>query len=56
MNAFTQMELFAGLFSVAGAAVLMLVVATGRSPKCVRDEIAQRIETSIAVLDRCNKN
>jgi len=51
-----DLELLAGLCSAAGAAVLMLVVATGRSPKCLRDEIAQRIENSITVLDRCNKN
>ncbi|MDM0072878.1 hypothetical protein QTH90_00675 [Variovorax sp. J2P1-59] len=56
MNALTHLELFAGLFSAAGVAALMFNVATGRSPKFLRDEIAQQIEKSITVLDCCNKD
>ncbi|RZL86480.1 MAG: hypothetical protein EOP82_29790 [Variovorax sp.] len=52
MDAFTYAELFVGLLSAVGAGILM-VVATSRSPKILRDEIARRVERSAALLDRC---
>ncbi|VTU18814.1 MULTISPECIES: hypothetical protein [unclassified Variovorax] len=50
MNAFTYMDLLVALFSVVGAGVLIMV-AVSRSPKILHDEITQRIEQSITVID-----
>ncbi|MGJ7508940.1 hypothetical protein [Variovorax sp. GT1P44] len=52
MNVFTQLELFAGLFSAVGAGILMMV-AISRPPRFLHEEIAQRIEESITVIDQC---
>lgn len=52
MNVFNQLELFAGLFSAVGAGILM-VMAIGRPPRFLHEQIAQRIEESITVIDQC---
>lgn len=50
MSALTYAELLVGLFSAVGAGIM---VAASKTPKLLRDEIAQRIQQSIAVIDGC---
>jgi hypothetical protein len=50
MSAMTYAGLLVGLFSAVGAGI---VVAVGKTPKLLRDEIAQRVQESIAVIDGC---
>ncbi|KWT84348.1 MULTISPECIES: hypothetical protein [unclassified Variovorax] len=52
MDVLTISELMTGLLSVIGTGILLLL-ATSRSPKPLHDEIARRVEHSIALLDTC---
>ena len=54
MDALTISELMTGLLSVIGTGLLLFMVATSRAPKALHDEIAQRVERSIAAIDACN--
>ncbi len=51
MSFLTHMDLLAGLLMTVGTA--SLIMATARQPKGLSDEIAHRVETTIAVLDEC---
>lgn len=52
MDVLTYSELLTGLLSVVGTAVLFLL-ATSRAPQSLHDEIALRVERSIAMIDTC---
>lgn len=52
MSFFTHMDLIAGLVMLVGSASLIMTAAH-RPPKALSDEIAHRVETTIAVLDEC---
>jgi hypothetical protein len=52
MDVLTFSELMTGLLSVLGTGILLLLV-TSRTPKALHDEIARRVERSIALLDTC---
>jgi hypothetical protein len=52
MDVLTASELMTGLVSVLGAGYLFLLV-TSRAPKALHEEIARRVEHSIALLDSC---
>ncbi|VTU28772.1 hypothetical protein H6CHR_03059 [Variovorax sp. PBL-H6] len=50
MDVLTTTELMTGFLSVLGTGILFLMV-TSRAPKQLHDEIARRVERSIALLD-----
>ncbi|MDR6855460.1 hypothetical protein [Variovorax guangxiensis] len=52
MDVVTSSELMTGLLSAIGTGIL-LVLATSRAPKALHDEIALRVERSIALIDTC---
>jgi hypothetical protein len=52
MDVFTYAELITGLLAAVGTGMLVLT-ATSRAPKALHDEIAHRVEQSIALLDDC---
>jgi hypothetical protein len=52
MDVVTSSELMTGLLSAIGTGIL-LVMATSRAPKTLHDEIALRVERSIALIDTC---
>ncbi|WP_158100971.1 hypothetical protein [Variovorax sp. JS1663] len=52
MDVLTLSELMTGLLSVIGTG-LLLMLATSRAPKALHDEIALRVERSIAAIDAC---
>lgn len=52
MDVLTFSELMTGLLSVLGTGILFLLVSS-RTPKALHDEIARRVEHSIALLDTC---
>ncbi|MGK6306635.1 hypothetical protein [Variovorax sp. DT-64] len=52
MDVLTASELMTGLVSVLGTGYLFLLV-TSRAPKALHEEIARRVEHSIALLDTC---
>jgi predicted ATPase len=52
MDVLTLSELMTGLLSVIGTGIL-LMMTTSRAPKALHDEIAQRVERSIAAIDAC---
>lgn len=52
MDLLTLTELMTGLLSLLGTGYLFLLV-TSRAPKALHDEIARRVERSIALLDTC---
>lgn len=51
MELFTQAEFFAGLFSIVGAGILIVVVVS-RSPKQLGDEMANRVQETVTLLGR----
>jgi hypothetical protein len=51
MELFTQAEFFAGLFSVVGAGILIVIVVS-RSPKQLGDEMANRVQETVTLLGR----
>ncbi len=51
MELVTQAEFFAGLFSIVGAGILIVIV-TSRSPKQLGDEMANRVQQTVTLLDR----
>jgi len=53
MSALTYAELVLAVFSAVGAGI---VVAVEKTPKLLRDEIAQRVRQSIAVIDGCKEH
>ena len=53
MSFLTHMDLLAGLVTLVGSATFIMTTAT-RPPKALSDEIAHRVETTIAVLDECD--
>ncbi len=52
MQLLSHTELFFGLFSVVGAGIL-IVIALSKSPRFLRETMADRVRQSIAVLDTC---
>jgi hypothetical protein len=52
MDVLTYSELLTGLLAALGTGMLVLT-ATSRAPKALHDEIAHRVEQSIALLDDC---
>ena len=52
MSFLTHMDLLAGLVMLVGTTTLIMTTAH-RPPKALSDEIAHRVETTIAVLDEC---
>lgn len=52
MSFLTNMDLLAGLAMLVGTATFIMTTAH-RPPKVLSDEIAHRVETTIAVLDEC---
>lgn len=52
MDVLTSSELMTTLLSVLGTGLLFML-ATSREPKALHDEIALRVERSIALLDTC---
>ncbi|WP_179107035.1 hypothetical protein [Variovorax sp. KK3] len=53
MDVLTLSELMTGLISVIGTGILLLMT-TSRVPRALHDEIAQRVERSIAAIDACD--
>ncbi|MBC7393788.1 fructoselysine-6-P-deglycase FrlB-like protein [Variovorax sp. GrIS 2.14] len=51
MELFTQAEFFAGLFSIVGAGILIVIVVS-RSPKQLGDEMANRVQETVTLLGR----
>jgi len=52
MSFLTNMDLLAGLVMLVGTTSLITTTAH-RPPKALSDEIAHRVETTIAVLEEC---
>jgi len=52
MDVLTSSELMTGLLSVLATGILLLLAAS-RTPKDLHDEIALRVERSIALIDTC---
>ena len=52
MQILSHAEFLFGLFSLVGAGVLV-IVAIGKSPRLLHEEMADRVKQSIAVLDTC---
>ena len=52
MDILTNAALMTGLFS-AIATGLLFMMASNRVPKVLNDEIAERVERSIAAIDAC---
>lgn len=51
MELVTQAEFFVGLFSIVGTGILIVIVVS-RSPKQLGDEMANRIQQTVTLLDR----